>query len=283
MIDSTHDLSIKRQAQPAGISRRAAYYLPQPVSQADLDLMRRVGVLHLEHPFMDTRMLRDMPKRQRDRQGEPYTAVGRNMSPHTDAAHWHQRPVRQAWHWRQATRPHHLPVSAAWHVDRAHKPGLGDRHHLHPVGQRRRVPDGGDRRGKPQSAGLAGSEYLGGVSFHGGAGTGVHPVWYPGDSQHGPRQSIHGRRIHPSGAGARLQTLDDGRGAWRDNMFVERLWRTVKHEEVDLYTYESAGQARSAIDRHLHWYNESRPHSSLGKQTPKEAYAAMLPAVKLAA
>ena len=75
----------------------------------------------------------------------------------------------------------------------------------------------------------------------------------------------------------------DGRGAWRDNVFVERLWRTVKYEEVYLHAYESASAARAGIDRHLNWYNAARPHSSLEKQTPNEAYAALLPAVKLAA
>ena len=75
----------------------------------------------------------------------------------------------------------------------------------------------------------------------------------------------------------------DGRGAWRDNVFVERLWRTVKYEEVYLKAYESVSHAKESIEKHLNWYNESRPHSSLGKQTPNEAYTALLPAVKLAA
>ena len=77
MIDPTHDLSIKRQAQLAGISRGTVYYLPQPVSQADLDVMRRIDVLHLEHPFMGARMLRDMLNRQRDAHGQPRATVGR--------------------------------------------------------------------------------------------------------------------------------------------------------------------------------------------------------------
>jgi putative transposase len=83
------------------------------------------------------------------------------------------------------------------------------------------------------------------------------------------------------GRGGKLSM--DGRGAWRDNIFVERLWRTVKYEEGYLHAYESASAARAGIDRHLNWYNGARPHSSLDKLTPNEAYAAMLPAVKLAA
>ena len=75
----------------------------------------------------------------------------------------------------------------------------------------------------------------------------------------------------------------DGRGAWRDNVFVERLWRTVKYEEVYLKAYESVSNAKESIEKHLNLYNESRPYSSLGKQTPNEGYTALLPAVKLAA
>ena len=75
----------------------------------------------------------------------------------------------------------------------------------------------------------------------------------------------------------------DGRGAWRDNVFVERLWRSVKYEEVYLHAYDSASAARTGIDRHLNWYNAERPHSSLNKQTPNEAYAALLPTLTMAA
>ena len=55
----------------------------------------------------------------------------------------------------------------------------------------------------------------------------------------------------------------DGRGAWRDNVFVERLWRSVKYEEVYLPAYASVSEARSSIGRYLTFYNTRRPHSSL--------------------
>ena len=64
MIDRDHDLSITRQAQLLDMSRGAVYYLPRPVSQADLALMRRIDELHLEHPFMGARMLREQLRRE---------------------------------------------------------------------------------------------------------------------------------------------------------------------------------------------------------------------------
>ena len=64
----------------------------------------------------------------------------------------------------------------------------------------------------------------------------------------------------------------DGRGAWRDNVFVERLWRTIKYEEVYLRAYASVSEARASLGRYLAFYNSGRPHSSLDRQTPDEAY-----------
>ena len=64
----------------------------------------------------------------------------------------------------------------------------------------------------------------------------------------------------------------DGKGAWRDNVFVERLWRSIKYEEVYLRAYETVGEARSSIGRYLDFYNERRPHSSLDDRTPNQAY-----------
>jgi len=64
----------------------------------------------------------------------------------------------------------------------------------------------------------------------------------------------------------------DGKGAWRDNVFVERLWRTIKYEEVYLRAYASVPEARAGIGRYLGFYNSRRPHSSLDGRTPDQAY-----------
>ena len=64
----------------------------------------------------------------------------------------------------------------------------------------------------------------------------------------------------------------DGRGSWRDNVFVERLWRSVKYEEVYLRAYDSVAEARASLGRYLTFYNTRRPHSSLDARTPDHAY-----------
>ena len=63
----------------------------------------------------------------------------------------------------------------------------------------------------------------------------------------------------------------DGKGSWRDNVFVERLWWSVKYEEVYLRAYATVAEARASIGRYLGWYNGSRPHSSLDRRTPDQA------------
>ena len=76
----------------------------------------------------------------------------------------------------------------------------------------------------------------------------------------------------------------DGRGAWRDNVFVERLWRSVKYERVYLRAYESVSHAKADINEYIEWYNTERGHTSLeGHQTPDAAYGCLLPKQKVAA
>ena len=75
----------------------------------------------------------------------------------------------------------------------------------------------------------------------------------------------------------------DGRGAWRDNVFVERLWRTIKYERVYLRAYDGVSIAKADIAHFIDWYNTERPHSRLEDHTPEQTYWALLPAMDVAA
>ena len=74
----------------------------------------------------------------------------------------------------------------------------------------------------------------------------------------------------------------DGRGRWMDNVFIERLWRSVKYEEVYLRAYDSVAEARSSLGSYLAFYNRKRPHSSLDGRTPDHVYSARLAAAEAA-
>ena len=69
----------------------------------------------------------------------------------------------------------------------------------------------------------------------------------------------------------------DGRGAWRDNVFVERLWKSIKYEEVYLHAYECVSAAKAGIARYFAFFNTRRPHTSLDRQTPDAVYFNPLP------
>lgn len=83
--------------------------------------------------------------------------------------------------------------------------------------------------------------------------------------------------------GASCQLSMDGRGAWRDKVFVERLWRTIKYEHVYKRVYDGVSDAKAKIAAYIDWYNTGRAHSSLSDQTPDEMYWASLPSMKVAA
>ena len=169
MIDRDHKLSITRQARLLNISRGTVYYLPQPVSPADLALMRRIDELHLEHPFMGARMLRD----QLNRQG---LAVGPASRQNAHAAHGHRRPGAAAGHQPSGGGPQGLPVSAAQTGDQALQSGLRIGYHVHSDGARLRLPHRGGGRGLAPRAGAQGGDHAGGRSRHRGDRTGLCPL-----------------------------------------------------------------------------------------------------------
>ena len=93
------------------------------------------------------------------------------------------------------------------------------------------------------------------------------------DLQHRPRQPVHQRRRSPTRCkSTRIAISMDGRGRWRDNVFVERLWQSVKYEEVYLHAYDSVSAARAGICRYIDFYNARRPHRAHGGQTPDMVY-----------
>ena len=126
MIDRGHDLSITKQAEVLKISRGSIYYLPRPVSSADLAIMRHLDRLHLEFPFAGSRMLRGLLALQGCKIGRRHEDGDRGA-------------LSSSAHHQARTRPQDPSVSAARHRDHASKPSLGYGHHLHPDGARLRL------------------------------------------------------------------------------------------------------------------------------------------------
>jgi putative transposase len=278
MIDRDHALSVSKQVEVVGIARSTVYYLPRPVPAADLDVMRQIDKLHTEFPFAGARMLRRL-----------LAANGSQVG---------RRHVK--------TLMSRMGIEALYRRPRTTKPEPG--HKIYPYLL------GGVMITRPNQVWAMDITYI--AMAKGFVYLAVVLDWFS-------RRVLSWRVSITMEASFCIETLQealarygkpaifntdqgsqftcaaftdvltrneinismDGKGAWRDNVFVERLWRTVKYEEVYLHAYDSVSDARTSIGRYLDLYNRRRPHSSLDGMTPDQAYFGlhrMLP-VRLAA
>jgi len=275
MIDRCHRLPISRQAKLVGISRGSVYYRPKPLSTSDLALMRQIDELHLEHPFMGARMLRDQLNRKGFEVGRKHVkTLMRKMG--IEALY--SKPRTSKKHPSHAIYPYLLRgqvinrADQVWALDTTYIPMAKGSVYL------TAVVDWASR--KVLAAKIA-------ITLE---ATHAVDVLQEAFNRHGKPEIVNTDQGSQFTANEFVQRVKDhgckismdGRGAWRDNIFVERLWKTVKYERVYLYAYDTVAEARSSIMQYLDWYNRSRPHSRLNKKTPDEAYGMMLPALTLA-
>jgi putative transposase len=275
MIDREHDLALTRQAKILKLSRSGLYYRPRPVPPSDLAIMRRIDELHLDYPFAGSRMLRDLLR------GEG-VGIGRQ---------------------RVARMMKRMGIEALYRKPNTSKPAPG--HKIYPYLMR------GVAVERPNQVWAMDITYI--PMARGFVYLAAVVDWFSRRVL-AWRVSItlevafcleaveealarHGRpEIFNTDQGSQFTSQDftgllfdnaiaismDGKGAWRDNVFVERLWRSVKYEEVYLRAYDSVAEARASIRRYLDFYNRKRPHSSLDARTPDHAYFGHLPQVAAA-
>lgn len=265
MIDRTHKLPVVRQCQILALSRSTAYYQPQPVSEANLVLMRRMDTFHLEHPFAGARMLSRLLKRASCQVGRRHVAtLMKQMGIHA----LYRKPATSTRHLAHKVYPYllrnlmNIRPSQVWAADITYIPMKRGFVYLFAVmdwASRRvlawrlsntlttdfcleAVQEAINRYGKPdifntdQGCQFTSLEFTGLLKDH------------------------------------RIQISMDGQGCWRDNVFVERLWKSVKYEAVSLHAYDSVSQAKSGLEQYFAFYNQQRPHSALDDKTPDEFY-----------
>ena len=270
MIDRANVLPLTRQASLLRLSRSSLYAVPRPVPPARLAIMHRIDALHLEHPFAGSRMLRDMLRLEG-------MVIGRLAV---------------------ATLMRRMGIEALYRRPSASKPAPG--HKIFPYLLRKLVID------RPNQVWAMDITYI--PMARGFVYLAAVVDWFSrrvlawrlsitletefcidavreAMACHGKPEIFNtdqGRQFTSAAFTGMQQDQAiavsmDGRGAWRDNVFVERLWRSVKYEEVYLRAYDSVSDARASIGRYLAFYNERRPHSSLGARTPEQAFLDHLP------
>jgi putative transposase len=265
MIDRSHELPITRQANVLNIGRGSVYYKPRPVPAEALAIMRRIDELHLDYPFAGSRMLRDML-------GREGVEIGRQ---------------------RVAGLMKRMGIAALYRKPNTSKPTPG--HKIYPYllrGLKVERPNqvwATDITYIPMARGFV---YLAAVvdwftrrvlshrvSITMEAGFRIEAL-EEALAKHGRPEIFNSDRGSQFTSEAFTGVLTenkiaismDGKGAWRDNVFVERIWKSVKYEEVYLRAYASVADARASLGRYLDFYNRRRPHSSLDAKTPDEAY-----------
>jgi len=272
MIDRDHDLPIKRQAEVLHLSRSTLYYRPCPVSAEDLGVMRRLDELHLNYPFAGSRMLRDFLRAEG-------VKIGRC---------------------RVITLMRRMGIEALYRKPNTSKPAPG--HMVFPYLLR------GIKIDRPNQVWAMDITYI--PMARGFVYLAAVVDWYSRRvlswrlsitmttdfcleaveealAKYGKPDIFNTDQGSQFTSGDfiglllanRIEISMDGRGSWRDNVFVERLWRSVKYEDVYLKAYDSVSDARTSLGRYFDFYNGKRPHSSLGSRTPDQTYFDNLPQV----
>jgi len=276
MIDRSHDLPVSRQCQILSLARSTVYYRRREPSEAELALMRRIDELHLDYPFAGSRMLRDLLKAEGHQVGRK--RVARLMKKMGIEA-LYRKPNTSRRHASHPVYPYLLRNLAitqpnqVWAADITYIPMRRGFVYLFAV------MDWASRR----------------VLAWRLSNTLTTDFCIEAVQEAIMRYDVP--EIFNTDQGSQFTSLEftellkqhgiaismDGKGCWRDNVFVERLWKSIKYEEVYLRAYESVSAAKAGIGNYLTFYNSRRPHSTLDGRTPDAFYFANLRALEQAA
>lgn len=270
MIDRRHALPVVRQCQLLALPRSSVYYVPQAVSTEDLALMRQIDELHLAYPFAGSRLLRDLLRLRGVLVGRRHVAtLMRRMG--IEALYRHPRTTRP--HPGHQVFPYLLRDLAitmpnqVWAMDLTYLPMR--RGFLYLVA----VLDWATRRilawrlSNTMTTDVCLDALEAAIREHG------CPAILNTDQGSQFTSTAFVELVQQHG----LRLSMDGKGAWRDNLFVERLWKSVKYEEVYLHAYDSVAEAQRGLAAYFTFYNSGRPHSALDGRTPDMVYFGVQP------
>jgi len=270
MIDPEHDLPIQTQAKVLEISRSTVYYQPRPISDQDLWLMRRIDELHLNYPFAGSRMLRGLLAQQNLEVGRRHIkTLMRKMAieaiyrkPNTSKPAPGNRIYPYLLRNLVVSRPNQV-----WAMDITYIPMARGFVYL------AAVVDWFSRRILTWKLSITMDTSFCIEALEEALSMNEKPEIFNTDQGSQFTSEAFTERLKEEG----IKISMDGRGRWRDNVFVERVWKSIKYEEVYLHAYESVSQARASIGRYIDFYNTIRPHSSLRELTPDQVYFNRLP------
>ncbi len=265
MIDRDHPLSVVRQCQLLAVSRSSVYYQPVATPPEELALMHHIDALHLAHPWMGSRSIRDQLARaglsiSRDR----VRRLMRQMGFHAV----YRKPRTTIPEQRHKIYPYLLTrrviehPNQVWCADVTFIPMARGFMYLVAVMDWYSRKVLAWRLSNTMTADFCVAALEDALARFGA------PVIFNTDQ--GSQFTSAAFTDVLLNAGIHISM--DGKGRWLDNVFIERLWRTLKYEEIYLRAYDSVADARAGIGRYLDFYNSRRTHQALGRLTPDEVY-----------
>jgi putative transposase len=265
MIDRTHELPVSRQCQLLEIGRSSYYYQAVPVNQADVDLMRLIDEIHLKYPFYGSRKVRDELKGQGIKVGRGHV---RTLMQKMGIEALYQKPRLSEPHPGHKIYPYllrGLEISRAnqvWVADICYLPMAKGFCYLVAVmdwASRRVLAWRLSNTLDPSFCTEALEEALNNF--------GLPEIFNTDQGSQFTSEAFTGVL---NARGVRISM--DGKRRWMDNVFIERLWKSVKYEEVYLKAYSSIAEARRELGVYFEFYNRTRPHQGLDNRTPDVVY-----------
>lgn len=266
MVDRASPLPITRQCEMLDLSRSSVYCRLKPIPEEELALMRRIDEIHLKVPFFGNRKIRDRLQRE----GYPVSRkkvqrLMRLIGIHALYPKKRRTSLPKKGHKIYPYLLRDLAVvrpNQVWAVDVCYIPMA--RGFLYLVAimdwySRKvlswRVSNTLDTEFCVEALAEALYRYGAPEIFNADQGAQFTSAAFTGKLEQ-----------------ANVRISMDGKGRWIDNVFIERLWRSLKYEELYLKAYETVSQAHRGIGGYLDFYNQERPHQSLDRFTPHELY-----------
>ena len=275
MIDRTHDLPIVRQCRILELARATADYQPSPVSPDEFTRMRRIAALHLAYPCAGARLLSRVLTREADRVGRRHVATlmkwmglhALYRKPDTSQRHPAHTVYPSRLRQLEIPRPNHV-----WAADSPYIPMQRGVLSLFAV------MDGSSRRVLAwRLSNTLTTDFCRDAVQAAITRSGIPAIFNTDQGGQFTRSEFTGLLKQHGMAISR-----DGTGCWRDTVFVERRWKSVKYEAVYLHAYDSGSEAQSGLETYGTFSNQQRPHSALDDKTPDEVYFDNLPTLRQA-
>jgi putative transposase len=276
MIDREHTLSLTRQSEILKLSRSSLYYDAAPIRARDLELMRLIDELHLKHPFMGSRSIRDQLQDMGYEVGRQHVST---LMKKMGIAAMYKKPRLSRPHPDHKVYPYLLRdmditrANHVWAADITYIPMARGFCYLVAImdwASRKvlawRLSNTLDTSFCTEALGEAINKYGTPDIFNTDQGS-----QFTSDAFIGILESHD------------IDISMDGKGRWMDNVFIERLWWSVKYQDVYLKAYSSIAEVREGLKEYFEFYNCRRRHQSLDRRTPDDVYWSTLPQKRVAA